>query len=1149
MSNPVLIEDKTPIGDYEIKSVAPKEEKLEKPGFKETLKAGFEKDNTLFNAFTFIDNEVRTGFELLENATEGDTEPFNGLEQQYINASKPEWYGSINATSRTKNEFFRRLAKAQIEEESTEIQHTGSTWGNLVSGAINGITSPLMAVPIAQGIKTATFMPGFAGWLTKGLPQLVGGYAAEEASLYFTQETRTQKEVARNIATAAIMGGILGGAGIAARTLKFNTYKKLIETVSDGREVKFNVNSNGELTGFNLYDDTVIGKPVHTIDLVGESLYGFGKNGELHAATPLIWMAGKAFQNPVLKGLMSKSATMKRYTNDFLEHNFDLNKVVKGESTNREALQTAIWARQAANIKFEQQLADSYYQYLGIDPEQGLLKKTAQAAFKDKSDLLNFPDFTKEFYKATVKGGVSDIGNIATTSKKFIDDHLMPIYNELVDIEKLPPNLSPKMAVQHVMRMYDRESIIRNRPERTRFLINKFSETNEKIIRAEGPERNAKFKVSLLEEEIKSVTNKQTLKVLNKELQEAKNILNVESTKLQSDRNAGIYSEDMLIGDASKGELKFRRVLDKEELELAADNTIDTILGLNEEQLNASITGLLRSGSGGTNPLMPRSLMIDDLELIDNGWLLTDIRQNFQAYNLRMSRLIEMEKYLRENGYKGEGPRLDFITKGIKDDYKNLRAELEGKYTLAEEKSTSKESIKVTSKFEKERNKLDKEMRNDIKTASSIYKRLMGETGVSHGAAIKALRSLKQWYVSTDMGALFLLCLQDAVAPAFRQGFVPYFNHGIKPFLLNAAKMSGNNKRFREQAQDMAIGIETLQAFNFSKYDFGQDMTMPMNFMERISGNAAKAMGVLNGTSLWTDGWQHVASTSSLGQTIRSLQAFKNGTLDESSLRRLLNLRIDPKSDIAQAMLQQFEKHGEVINDGYLTNFHLWGTEKDVINPKLINQAKKLLEGATRKEVGSTIFTGSNIASYPIVGEPSGLMGAFMMYMGWGFNATANYTIPLFQKFDGNRWGSALMMMAVSSIVDPLRQIAAGKEVELEPDVIFKKALLNSGVLGTFGHAFNTVNAMGNIFPEARVDRFKYSRGLISFVPERAVDDMAKIGGMFANQEWNKKDWKRVIRNVPLMNLIYTRKIINDYIDSLDLPENRENAEKLKEWR
>ena len=1150
MSNPILIEDETPIGDYEIKAVAPKEEEVEKPGFVDTFKAGIVKDNTIINAFTFIDNNVRTGFELMEDA-QSEVEPFNGLEQQYLNISKPEWYGRINATSKTEQEFYRKLAQAQIEEEATEIQHTGSTWGTLAAGAINGITSPLMAMPIAQGIKTATFLPGFAGWMTKGLPQLVGGFAAEEAMLYYTQQTRTEQEVARNIVTAAIMGGVLGGIGVGARTLKFKTYKKLVESVADGKEVKFNVDpTNGEVRGFNLYDDTVVGKPIHTIDLVGESLYGFGKNGELHAATPLIWMAGKAFQNPVLKGLMSKSATMKRYTNDLLEHNFDLKGIVGGNSTNREALQTAIWSRQSANIKFEQQLADSYFEYIGVDPSQGLLKKTIQGAFKDKSELLNFPDFSKEFYIATVKGGESEIGPIAAQSKKFINDHLMPIYEELVDLEKLPANLKPKMAMQHVMRMYDREAIIKSKPEKTKFLINKFSETNEKIIRAESPKRNAEYKKVLLEEELKTVTNKETRKVLKAELEEAKKIFEAESKKLESDIQSGIYGEDMLVGDASKGDLKFRRILDKEELELAAENTIDTILGLNEEQMNASISGMLKSGSGGTNPLAPRTLMIDDVELINNGFLQTDIRKNFQAYNLRMSRLIEMEKYLRENGYKGEGPKLDFITKGIKDDYKRMSAELEGKFTLEKEKAIgSEKAAKVEQKYSKERTKLDKEMRKDVNTASRIYQRVMGETGTSNGAILKAIRSLKQYYVSTDMGALFLLCLQDAVAPAFRQGFLPYFNHGIKPFLVNGAKMSKNNAKFRQQAQDMAIGIETLSAFNFSKYDFGQDMSMPMNWMERISGGAAKAMGVLNGTSVWTDAWQHVAATGSLGRTIRDLQAFKAGKLDDSSLRRLLNLRIDPKSETASMMLEQFAKHGEVINDGYLTNFHLWGSEEGITNAKLIRDAKRLLEGATKKEVGSTIFTGANIASYPIVGEASGWMGSFLMYMGWGFNATANYTIPLFQKFEGKRWGGALMMMAISAVVDPLREIAAGREPELDPEMMFKRALLNSGVMGTFGNSFNLVNSMGNIFPGARLDRFRYTRGMSNFIGERTLQDLASLVGMVANNEYNKKDWKRLVRNVPLMNLIWNRKIVNDYIDSLDLPENRDRAEKLKEWR
>ncbi|HWY35546.1 MAG TPA: hypothetical protein VNX68_12945, partial [Nitrosopumilaceae archaeon] len=397
--------------------------------------------------------------------------------------------------------------------------------------------------------------------------------------------------------------------------------------------------------------------------------------------------------------------------------------------------------------------------------------------------------------------------------------------------------------------------------------------------------------------------------------------------------------------------------------------------------------------------------------------------------------------------------------------------------------------------------------------------------------------------------------LQDVAVPIYRQGFKRYFENGIIPFVRNMAALDfKNNKRLRTQMMDMGIGIDTSKAFYAMNFDLNRSSYIPMNGVEKLAENASHAMGLLNLSSVWGDNWQHVAGTAAGGSIIRDLESAIAGQLEPRWIKRLLNLRINPNDEVAQIIVNQFKKHGEVIRGGYIHNMHLWGTETGLAKEeaKKIARATALFETAIIKDVRSVMFSGSSIASYPIEGEANGILGLFLMYAGWGFNATANFTIPMFQKLDVSRISAAMSMIMISSIVDPLRKLAHGEELteeDFDGAMMFKKGLLNSGVLGVYGDIFNKANSIGDLFPDARINRYKNTRGLVQFGPERILADLLQAAGMFTTREWNKKDWKKLASRVPLANLIYTRAALNSWIDSFDVANTRNKASQLKEWR
>jgi hypothetical protein len=1149
--------DKTPIGNYEVSNET--FEQTQKPkldlGFFETAQKLFPA-NPIYRKFMQVRDEALAISEYLENPNE----KFNMWQEQYMSQLDPKYWPEASF-AKTEGQFFRKVAEINQRMEERQTLEENSGWTNLAAGIANGIVNPLNYVAMGTGLTNPTLMPFLRNLATKSIPVAMTGAAIDEFDLHYNHQMRTFQEAMFNTAFTGVLVGALGGVGQGYRSLKMQTYKQMIKDQVKGADIKFRVNDKGEYAGFAVTEhpksggSAAVQDPVtRYIDLENESLYGWGKDGKIRPANLPIWLGAKVFQNPILRGLTSKSAATRGFINDALEHNLDLTMTEKGFKAPPQSIQSAIQDRMTSNHKFNVRSLEGYYKYLGVDPDKSFIGKAMQARVKRAAEggeqIYTYSQYLKELNIATVSGGVHENASIAGTSKELIRDLMDPIYADAVELELLPPDLTPAMAAQHVMRVHDREFIAAHRPKVLSFLINEFTETNDKLIKLQEPIRLSEQRISALENEIRT-TKSADKKLLQAELKKAKQALKAEqdilNKKIKTNSHPEELTADMLIG-AGK-DRRLRPIADMDSISESANHTIEKLLRLTEEQMNEDIVGFLRSGNAGPDPLKRRTLMIEDKKMLEFGMLNGDIRVAFGAYNTRMSRLIEMEKYLKTQGYDGKGGRLEFLTNGIDNDYRKIRQEAAIRHAERIEGKSGKALEKLEKKYAKENAALAKSQARDVETVSTVYKRLMGQTGVQYGSFLKLANAAKQWLYATELGAMTLLQLQDIAAPIFRMGWGRFLNHGTLPFLKNIAKLDFKaNKRLRENAQDLGLGIDSALAFHNIGFSFERDSFVPLNFAERASEKMANTMGIANLSNFVGDVMNHMSATASASSIIRDLEHAIAGTLDDKWVKRLLNLRVDPKSEVAHELIRQAKKHGTWKSGAVDPNLTLW----DISTP-LQRQALQLFRTAIRKETRSVMFSGSNIASFPVGGEPNGMLGAFIMYMGWGLNAVTNFTIPMFQKLDMNRVTSAMTMILIASTVEPIRAWASGREVTeemLEPGMLFKEGVLNSGLLGTFGDAFNKLNEMGDVFPGMRVDRFKNTRGIVSFGPERLVADLVSLMGMVANNEYNKKDLKRLIKNLgPVANIIYMRKLFNDWLDSMDIPETRQKAERLKEWR
>lgn len=1091
---------------------------LEAPTFNKAFMAGIEKDS-------FVYNNALTGLETVRRTLMGDFDPsFDVFQPKYLSQVDPGDYSDISLST-SENDFYRRVARINQQKAARDTAHLGSGWAALAAGVADGITNPFYMIPIAKGFRYAAGAKSFGSGAARAIPSLAGGAAASESLLYSQQSTRTLPEVGINIAANTVLGAILGGTGNLLRTTNAKIYKDMFSSVAEGMDVKFRLSEKGEIEGLTIIDDSVGAMSTREISLEGEGLHGFDGEGVISASAPLFWLTGKLARNPVVLGLTSKSAAVRKFTNDAYDHNFVLAKNILHGEYAQVSLQNKIDTGITDMMRMQFDVERSYYEYLGIDAskEASIILQDVKSKLANKEGRLTNSEYKSALYYAVVTGEQHADPHINSKAKHLNDTYNKPIDEELGTLGYIGLGESPYGAVNHLSRMYDNRGIMADRTNKRAWLTEKYNQTNNDIVEFTRNLRDLK------------------------ESKAPKERIETEELRLQKEIDSGKFDKKYLIEEG--GKLRFRKILEsRAEIEAAADDTIDTILGMSEEQLYSRMVEAMGANGANRNMLKDRVLMISDAELIKAGFLLTDINKALSAKIIRARRLIELDKYFKSRGWDGKSNQLDFLANDIRNDYRSMEAAIENKYENKIENASGDEKKKLEVKRGKSIIRLNKQLDRDVTNVASTYKRISGSYDRNQRAMIRTFRVLKQWAYSTQLGAALLPALQDAFSPIFRSGLKSYVEGGVLPFLLNTLKMSNGNARFRQDARDLALGIETVIAYFGQRMPQSLDYTLPMDFLESSTDIAARAMSIFNMSSIFTDTFQAVAATATQSRLIRDLRAWKGGTLTRAAQEQLQVLRLNPDElikvgdknvKLGESILQQYEQHGEELSGGYLMNWHDW----DHV------ETKRLFQSFVKKEVKSVIFSGNNIASFPQGVNPNDIGSAFLTYMGYSFNATANFLLPFAQRPDFNKLQGLGAMTAMGMLIDPLRKIADGKDPELEPGVLIKKGVLNAGWGGILVDGFNRINATWDFVPSLQVDKFrdKNAGELLLGAPGSLAVDALKVAASTINGEFNEKDTKMAKGMTPLLNVIYLRQPFNAAIESLNLPKNRAQARTANE--
>lgn len=188
------------------------------PSFKETMTSAFRLDNDLVNWYDMATKE------------QAPSDPNFNFDTQWQQAGKlPIEWKPLLARSTSAQDFSLRLGRIQQEEKDKAVL-AASGWGGTFSALAAGVVSPTIFLPfVGQARGVAAVGQAFA-WAAAAA-------TAQEAPLYFNQQTRTEAESLGSIALGTLLGGVMGSAYGLMRPVEREALEASFASRSAAREM------------------------------------------------------------------------------------------------------------------------------------------------------------------------------------------------------------------------------------------------------------------------------------------------------------------------------------------------------------------------------------------------------------------------------------------------------------------------------------------------------------------------------------------------------------------------------------------------------------------------------------------------------------------------------------------------------------------------------------------------------------------------------------------------------------------------------------------------------------------------------------------------------------------------------------------------
>lgn len=570
-----------------------------------------------------------------------------------------------------------------------------------------------------------------------------------------------------------------------------------------------------------------------------------------------------------------------------------------------------------------------------------------------------------------------------------------------------------------------------------------------------------------------------------------------------------------------------RKALTPDEAKAVAQKSYLKILGDNEEQMLAQAFEE-GTASGGTNPLMARTLMVRDTTI--QPWLINDMETLTHLYSGFMARKIASQKVFNSMGANSKD--------GVEGIIEKLNKEYLEKRAVLNQIPAGKERDKAITRLKKGKDK-------DIELLKRSWKAFWGNYNAERYSPTQAgfLSGLRSWTAATALGALPLMQLTDIAMMQREFGIAPILKESLFPMISNLFERGS----FKFAAHDHAhagLGMNTaLAAYSDGLFGHGTQYH-PRGWMSRYFGMAAEKLGNITGSNQMEDMFQHMVGVMSQSKTIRALEKWKAGeALSKAEHERLFLLGLN-KGEFGERILKQYYEFGEAVNyksgaKAHIANFENWADQ----------EAAQVFLNTIKQEVDSIILK-TNLADTPFCFRDP-LIQSITMFTGYAFASTNQRLANLIQRPTANKVMGELSAMTIGAYVNPLRELLEGKEPDVSIKALIASAITNGAPGGIFIDGFNRMNAIFDI-PYLRSLKSDRHRGkgaskLLLGAPGNLIDNVVNIaqtainlGGGGAASEGEAK---RFFKAIPWAWAWETRYGVNALIESWNLGKQSRPAE------
>ena len=1043
-------------------------------------------------------------------------------EENYVALTKdiadrvPEEYWPRIMETRNPGERANTIERIENEISNQQTIHQAG-WKGYVATLGMEIFNPVNYGPQVVALKFATLGKGFVQNLSRALPLAAASAAIDQSVRLSELETHDAYDAFKGFVIDTVALTAFGGIAGAYKSSKVSMVRADLESKFAGVEVKTRLNDDGTFQKYEVIGDGTLSSMqsvTRVQKLIDEGIADISEEG-WRAKVFDTWFGG----SPIVRGLRSDFATIREYTNGMFAHNFVTGKIAAG---------------QADAIKAE----DILLQYRGKlnsctignrDLYKAYLRENGKTLFNNPEGIKTGKEFNDMVGQAMRRGDRSEIPQVEQAAKLWRSKVFDPLKDEMVRLGRLPEGVDVNTAMSYLTRIYDRQTIVQNRGEFVSVLSDYYKTINNELEQIYAPFTQMESEMTRLRNAKASTKDKKVLSEIRDDMDKIKKSMKEFEASIESKTKAGHFRPALL----SEGVLR-RVTKDDLNILLNAESTVNTILHEDDQQLaGAMFEKITRSGT--PSPLKQRSLLIDD-EAIEK-FLVSDIERIASVYNGGLSRVAALDNFFGRFGDTATEGRENLVGR-LSEEYNQLRIAVEKNPPSA---ARNKELIKLDKKFQK--------AKEFVKETTDVFMGTYAMPTTAAGRLGKRVSRLLQDYnVFSRLGYLGVTSLSETTAATFEHGLMNYLNQGLVPLLKNLKDLKRKGSILREDLADADLAINTAISLRTNQV-WGNDLEyIPTTKFERGIQNITNMSGNLSLINQLTDVNEIIAGTISQSRMSRNIDTFnRTGKLPQKEIEYMGRIGLDYKK-YGKQMAEQIKKHGGSENSAFTAGFSRWDKEA--------NEASVAFSRSLEKSVRNTIIK-RNMLDAPIrMNGP--LCGLLMQFMGWSFAATNKFVIPTLQRADSDKLTGMLMMTALGALVTPIKQMLRNEEVDVDPAQLAKEAFFNSGFAGWQIEAINKVNSALDLPILRGLQANKYNRkrrtgaevalGPSAGAINNAVDLLGFVGSVASGQpEMSEKGLKNFMLSIPGLNSPYASHYVNNWIESMNLPSTRAQAQKAAE--